>query len=37
MMLEIYSLGCIGFILVLAAGLLYRMLMELKEMAEDGF
>ena len=37
MMLELYSLGCISFILVLTSGILYRMLMELKELAEDGF
>ena len=37
MITELYALGCFTFILVLASGLLYRMLMELKTMAEDGF
>jgi len=37
MIIELYALGCVSFILVLASGLLYRMLMELKTMAEDGF
>ena len=37
MMLELYSLGCISFILVLASGILYRMLMELKTIAEEDF
>jgi len=36
-MWELYTLGCFTFILVIASGILYRMLMELKEMAEDGF
>ena len=37
MITELYALGCFTFILVLASGLLYRLLMELKMMAEEDF